>query len=268
MAARTRLEVVGGALVRVLAVGEIGDLDELHQRAFGEALGLVEPVRDRDVIAGRVRERLGGELAARLEADVLLLAQLVEDEAVALGIDDDGDAREVLRRGTDHRGTAHVDRLDDVCLRRLAPCGDAAEGIEVDHEQIDRLDPVLLERGRVGRVLTPCEQGTVDVRVERLDAAPEHLGEARHVLDLRHGEPVLGEMGRRSGRRDQLDSELAQTGGELRQPVLVRHRDQRALDCHSSSTASSSRASFRTVAGKSRCSTAWMRARSASGISL
>ena len=61
------LLVVGGALVRVLAVGEVGDLlvgaDE-QRREVVVALG--EPARDRRVVARGVRERVGGQRLARL----------------------------------------------------------------------------------------------------------------------------------------------------------------------------------------------------------
>ena len=44
------------------------------------------------------------------------------------------------------------------------------------------------------------EDPGVDARVQRLDAAAEHLGHLRQRLDVRHLEPVLLEEARRSRR--------------------------------------------------------------------
>ena len=77
---RADLRVVGGALVRVLAVGEVGDLLERAHEQRREVLALLdEPARDRGVVAGRVGERLGRERLARGERELpLAVAQLVE----------------------------------------------------------------------------------------------------------------------------------------------------------------------------------------------
>src|SRR3989442_9020746 len=48
-------------------------------------------------------------------------------------------------------------------------------------------DPVLVERFRVRGNVAPREDAAVDLRVERLDAAVEHLGEASDVCDVAHG---------------------------------------------------------------------------------
>ena len=154
--------------------------------ALGERLGVGEPVRDRDVVARGVRERLGRQLAARVEAELAAgLAQLVEHEAVALGIDEHGDGGEVLGRRAHHRGPADVDRLDDVGLARLAAGGDVPERVEVDDHEVDRLDAVLGQRGLVARVVAAREQRAVHARVQRLDAPAEHLGDAGEILDAR-----------------------------------------------------------------------------------
>ena len=56
------LVVVRRGLVRVLAVGEVRDLDEVHQQPLGQRIALGEPVRDRRVVRGGVREGLRCEL--------------------------------------------------------------------------------------------------------------------------------------------------------------------------------------------------------------
>ena len=274
VAARAGLHVIGGALVRVLAVGEIGDLDQLAEMALGERLGVGEPVRDRDVVAGGVREGLGRQLAAGVEAELAVgLAQLVEHEAVALGIDEHRDGGEVLGRRAHHRGAADVDRLDDVGLARLAAGGDVPERVEVDDHDIDRLDAVLGQRGLVALVVAAREQRAVHARMQRLDASAQHLRDARQILHARRGEVVLAQVGRGAAGRDQLEAELDQSMSELQQAGLVRDRDERSLVRHvraflaMASRSRAPRATFSTTAGKSRCSTAWIRARRPSGFS-
>jgi hypothetical protein len=87
VAAGADLGVVGGALVGVLAVAQVGDLLVGAYEQRREALAaLLEPARDRRVIAGGVGEGLGGEPAARRERERAVgLAQLVQHRVVGLG---------------------------------------------------------------------------------------------------------------------------------------------------------------------------------------
>src|SRR5947207_2139010 len=61
------LGVVGRALVWVLAVREIERLLERWDQPVGKRVSVHEPRRDRGLVGGGDRERLGGELAARFE---------------------------------------------------------------------------------------------------------------------------------------------------------------------------------------------------------
>ena len=82
----TRLGVVRRALVWVLAVDEVGDLDEARGEGLRERVDVAEPARDRRLVGRGGREGLGSENAAGLAGDVARLAQLGEDRAVALGL--------------------------------------------------------------------------------------------------------------------------------------------------------------------------------------
>jgi hypothetical protein len=57
--------------------------------------------------------------------------------------------------------------------------GDLRERIEVDHDEVDRLDLVLRQVGEVARHVAPREDAAVHGRVQRDHAMAEHLGEAR-----------------------------------------------------------------------------------------
>jgi hypothetical protein len=43
------------------------------------------------------------------------------------------------------------------------------------------------------RVVANMKDSAVDLRVQRFDTAVEHLGEAREVADVAHGEPGVAE---------------------------------------------------------------------------
>lgn len=59
------------------------------------------------------------------------------------------------------------------------------EWIQVDDDEVDGLDLVTRDGVHVLLVVPDCEDPAVYRRVERLDPTVEHLGESRHILDLR-----------------------------------------------------------------------------------
>ncbi len=103
-----------------------------------------EPRRNRDVICGGVRESARGKATPRIE-----LEAAGPDRGDELGVvrrrDDNGHRRMVLRRGTNHRRPADVDLFDRLVLGCTA--GDRLpEGIEVRHDEVERLDVEFRER--------------------------------------------------------------------------------------------------------------------------
>ena len=88
--------------------------------------------------------------------------------------------------------------------------GRLAERIEVDADEVERLDVV---RGQVGEVfgdVAPRQDPAVHGRVQRHDPVPEHLGEAGHALDPRHREAVLLEVRGRAAARHELAAQLGE----------------------------------------------------------
>ena len=128
---------------------------------------------------------------ARVLGRVAVLAELGQDVLVLVRAGDDGDVREVLRRGTEHGRAADIDHLDDLRFRSPALCRDRCEWIEVDADEVDRRDVVLGQRVDVLGKVASREDSRVDARMERLDAPTEHLRRLRHVLDRRHVETLL-----------------------------------------------------------------------------
>src|SRR5919204_61890 len=61
----------------------------------------------------------------------------------------------------------------------------------------------------------PREDAAVDARVQRLDAAAEHLGRVRHILDRRHRQAVLLEECRGAAARDEVEAGVGEAAREV-----------------------------------------------------
>ena len=147
--------------------------------------------------------------------------QLLEHGLVALRARHRRDVGEVLRGGAQQRGPADVDHLDRLLLGHAALRGDLGEGVEVDDDEVERLDRERLERGEVVLAVAPGEDAAVDPRVQRLHASAEHLRRARHVLDPRHREPEGLEHGGGAAGGDELAAQPGQPHRERLEAALV-----------------------------------------------
>ena len=104
------------------------------------------------------------------------------------------------------------------------------ERIEIDHQQIDRLDVVLLHCCGVLLVAADRQQAAMHLRVQRLDPAVHHLGKAGEFGDIDDCKPrVLERLGGAAG-RNELDPVAGKRLGESDQPGLVGYRQQGAGD--------------------------------------
>ncbi len=228
VAAQPRLGVERRPLVRVLPVGEVEHLLVSDRQVFGEVLVLHrEPAADRGVVAGGLGEGLVGEPVAGRGRDLAgALLQLGADRVVGLGFDDDGDALVVLRRGADHRRPADVDVLDRDLVGDFVPGDSLLEGVEVDADEVDRLDPLALQRRHVLGVAAPRQERRVQPRVQGLHPAAEDLLLAGELGDVGHLEAGLAQRRRGAAGREDLDPERRQPLGEVGDAGLVGDRDQ------------------------------------------
>ena len=167
--------------MRVLAVAE--RLDELARdhaplRAL-LALDVREPGRDRRIVGGGAGEGACRERFAQgKRRRAAMRRHLVEHAGIVGRLGDDGDARVVLGAGADQSRAADVDILD-ACGEIGAARDRLLEGIEIDHEKVDRRDRVLFKRALMRLVAAHREQPAVDLRMQRLDAPVHHLRHAR-----------------------------------------------------------------------------------------
>ena len=106
-------------------------------------------------------------------------------------------------------------------------CG---ERIEIDDQQVDRIDPV---RSHDRLILpAPPQQSAMDLRVERLDAPVHDLGKAGVVRHFAHFQPgVAQRLGGAAG-GEQFDPVLGERAGKVGQAVLIGDRQQCACDRH------------------------------------
>ena len=175
----------------------------------GNASPRREPGRNRRVVGGRRGERLRGEPPPRLGRKASR-AQLGEHLRVALRPADGRDPREVLRCGPEQRRPADVDHLDHVGLGGAFARGGLGEGIEVDDDEVEGLDPVRLEVGEVAGHVPAGQDAAVHRGVQRDHAVTEHLGEAGQALHPRHGQAVLLQVGGGAAARHQLAAQLVE----------------------------------------------------------
>ena len=229
VAAGAGLRVERRALVRVLSVGEVEHLLVGEGEVLGEVLvGGREPAADRGVVAGGLGEGLVRQPVPGGGRDLTAgLLELGADRVVGLRLDDDGDALVVLGGGADHRRPADVDVLDRVVVLDFVAGDRLLEGVEVDADQVDRLDPLALERRHVLGVGAPRQERGVQARVEGLDPAAEDLLLAGELGDVVHLQAGLAQRRRRAAGGEQLDPEPGERPGEVGDAGLVGDRDQR-----------------------------------------
>jgi hypothetical protein len=96
----------------------------------------------------------------------------------------------------------------------------------VDHDQVDRLDPLGGEGFQVVGHVAPSEDAAVKLRVQGLDPAAEDLGLTGVGGDFRDLEPSVGEGGARAPAGQEVNAARGQGARQLDQAALVGHAQQ------------------------------------------
>ena len=102
------------------------------------------------------------------------------------------------------------------------------ERIEVDDHHIDRTYPVRLQGFSVRGIAANREQPAVHRRMQGLDAAVHHLGEAGQLGNVDDREPRLAQRLARAAGGDEFDAVAGKRAGELDDPGLVGNGDESA----------------------------------------
>ncbi len=156
---------------------------------------------------------------------MVLGVELGQDFFVELGRGDDGHALEVLGRGPEHSGPAHVYLLYGLLLGGVARHG-LLERVEVYADEVYGTDVVVDELYDVVGVFEIGEDAAVDLGVQRLDPPAEDLRRPSHLGDRDDGDAGLRERLRGASGRDDLEPHVVQAPRERSHPPLVRDRHQ------------------------------------------
>ena len=211
-----------GRQCRLVSV-RLGETLEFPDRAGAFA---VEPGDDGRVVRRSVGEGRPGQPAPRCGAQGSGATDLLQGDAVVRRRGEHTHVLMVLGRGPYHRRSADIDELDG---------GVRGEGVEVDDDQVDPFDAVGLQVGQMLGLGPIGEDAAVDLWVEGLDPAAQHLGRTRHLRHLAVCDAGLAQLGRRVPAGHQLPAQSAEPLGQLHQPFLVVDRKQRPHNTMSSS---------------------------------
>src|SRR5207249_11738498 len=160
-----------------------------------------------------------------LERDVAPQLQLVEHRGVPLRPRDDDNVLVVLRRGAEDRGSADVDLVEQHAAA-LSRARVLREGIEVDGDEVDRLDSLALELLAMRRIVAAREERGMNLRVECLHTSPQKRWLAGHVFDRARRDALGGERGPRPVGGDELPSEVLQSARERVESGAIRDREE------------------------------------------
>ena len=215
-----------------------------------------------------MRERLGGEVAARVERQ-----RRRREFASRRAGSRSGRARSPPRPSGSSSPPRAPSRAADVDVRDHLGLGDAAphrhrpERIEVADDQVDRLDPRGGQRAHVVVVVAAGEDGRVERRVERLHAAAEELRRPGQLLDAssprRRHRPgtaavpdveMISTPSSRSPDASVVRPFLSLT--EMRARLMLTRLPHAHIP---PSTSIRPAQNSRTACGNNRCSTSWMR---------
>ena len=233
-AAGRELAVERRLLVRVLAVAQVlqffvNQRQGLRKGILREGFAPEQVRRHHGVVPGGVRECLGGELGARVDAGGAGIGlEVPEDLRVVGRIDDDGHRLVVPGRRTHHCGAADVDVLDGVSVGAVGFRDRCREWIQVNGEQVDARDVVLLHDGIVDAAST--EQSAMHARVQRLDAPVHDLGKAGVRRDLDHRNAGVGQRAGGTTGAEDFDFACNQGAREFNDARLVGDRQQGPAD--------------------------------------
>ena len=132
----------------------------------------------------------------------------------------------VLARRADHRRTADVDVFDGVGNGRVLTGDGLFERVEIDDEQVDRVDAVFFHDGLVDAAA--AEQAAVDNRMQGFYSSVHDFRKPGPVGDFHDLEAGLAQLPASAARGQDLDAEIGETLDEWNQATLVRNTDERA----------------------------------------
>ena len=154
----------------------------------------------------------------------LIGRQFVEQAAIIARIDHDGDRGMILCGGAHHRRAADIDVLHRIFVAAVGPRHGRRKRIEIDREQIDRLDAMLAHHGFI-QPRRP-KQPAVDLRMQSFHPAAHDLGKARVFGDFFDGDAVAHQQLGGAAGGQELDAAFFQFARELDDPSFIGNAEQ------------------------------------------
>ena len=229
---RVQIAVVGCPLVWVLAITQVLQLDEAAVRLTGKqsvaaiALDARQVVADGAIVLADAVKGGHGKRKACFPAHLAIGVQFGQYLGVLRRIGQHRHVVPVLGRAAHHRRPADVDVLDRVLQRAASLCHRGLEGIQVNDQQIDRLDAVRFQRAHMRRQIAPRQQPAMYARVQGLDPAIQHFGEPGQIGHFRYRNAIRGQQAGGAAGGENLRPQGLQRGGEFNDAGLVGNRNE------------------------------------------
>ena len=185
-----RLGVPGGALVGIFAVAQALARGQLQAERAGALRCQLrtQPLADGGVVLSGVAEGFQGQLTPQLRAN-RSSGQGLQKRGILRGTGQDRHVRMVLGGCAHHRWPADVDVLNRRVPADIGPSNRLAEGIEIDHDHIDRGNALVDQITLVGGLRALCQDSAVNPGVQCFHASPKDLGGTGVLSDLGHRNP-------------------------------------------------------------------------------
>ena len=168
---------------------------------------------------------LQGQLTPQLGAD-RPCSQGLQEGGVLGRARQNGHIGMVLGRRAHHRRTADVDVFDRRVPADVGASDRLAEGIEVDHDHVDRGNALVRQIALVGGLGALGQDPAVNAGVQGFDAPPKDFGCTGVLGDLGDRDPRRGQRCCGAAAGDQLITGRQQPLGQGHQPFLVGHAEQ------------------------------------------
>ena len=180
-------------------------------------------IGDRTVVLGGVHEDFLHQAEPEVQRRTTVASQFRQHFRVVVRTDDDEDVSEVLRRRAQQAGTADVDLLDQRIEGRVRILSGLAKRIEIDDDDVDRLDALVGDGREIVLAIAPGENAGMHRRMQRFHPAVQHLGEPRDVRHIEDRQARCRKRFRGPARGNQLDATVDEAAGKLDQATFVRH---------------------------------------------
>ena len=225
--------VEGSALVRVFAVTHFLGLVELQvdgtRQFFHAAIGFnpAKIVGDHAVIAGGMFKGLYREVETGGVADnAVIVIEFLQYTAIVFRLDDNADIGVILGAGADHGRAADIDVFNGVFQAAAFLCHGGFKGVEVDHDQVDRVDAVDLHNTVINTAA--AENAAVNLRMQRLDAAVHDFRKARVLGDFHDRNHIVHQQPGGAAGGENLDTPFTQGAGKVNYAGFVGNTDKGA----------------------------------------